>query len=320
MMSAADQVDRKRVREFFAWSFDGKALLKWGVMSGIGGVLAMFGEAYLLGLASLALGGFLLWFRSYKKNGFGRLHEAVKTAKSNDFARVLRRSYDKIDTDVASLLTFDNGIHLAELSRTATSDAELFAALMKKAVFMFGKPPLERVERSKLFQLNGKLVEEYSPIDAIILYLTSSELITYSAGLDICAGDLKAETIRRLNLRDIVEIQTTTDTHRFRRGDWPLLFKEYEKATKTTLQADIVQRSYAIQLTRMDGRTSILPVGVDAYTNGEKGVLDGGQTDDGRLERFAAEIVKRIKDAKSATGARGASAGGRAPSTAGDWS
>jgi hypothetical protein len=302
-MSTAEKVDRDAVEKFFKWKSPKRLRYTLGTLAILLGLIMLPARAVLPGLVFVAAGGFLFFKGSRSNNAFLRYYAAVKAAKAFDFDAVRRRSFNKTERSLDSLLDFD-AQDLLSLSAEfgGQSGTEGLSALGRKSVFLCGREASGAAGGSRYLRfvrVGDSIVAEYSPIWVSILYLTRSEMIVYVANIDITRGDLLLEETSRVFLKDIVEIKTQSTSRRLKRLENLSLFKSYEKETKVKLEDEIVNREHAIRVTKTDGRHLDLPVGAPEYESGKRGILDSGRDDEGRFTRVAREIFKRINDAKA---------------------
>jgi hypothetical protein len=303
-MSTAGKVDRDAVEKFFKWKNPKRALYTLGTVAILLGLIMLPSPAVPLGLVFVVGGGFLFFKGSRSGNKFLRYYDAVKAAKAFDFDAVRRRSFNKTERSLDSLLDFDAqdllslGAEFGDQSGT-----EGLSALGRKSVFLWGREAAAGAAGGSRYlrfvRVGDAIVAEYSPIWVSILYLTRSEMIVYVANIDITRGDLLLEETSRVFLKDIVEIKTQSTSRRLKRFENLSLFRSYEKETKVKLEDEIVNREHAIRVTKTDGRHLDLPVGAPEYETGKQGILDSGRDDEGRFTRVAREIFKRINDAKA---------------------
>jgi hypothetical protein len=302
-MTTSGKVDRDAVEKFFKWTDPKRLLYTLGTVAILLALVMLSGDSTLSGLLFVAGGGFLIYKGSQSNDSFQRYYEAVKVAKAYDFDTVRRRSFNKTERTLESLLDFDAQDLLSLDSDLGSNPpADDLVALGRKSVFLYGReigstPGTQRYLR--FVRLGSSIIAEYSPIWVSILYLTRTELIVYVANIDITRGDLCLEETSRVFLKDIVEIKTQSTSRRLKRLENLALFKSYEKETKTKLEDEIVNREHAIRVTKTDGRHLDLPVGAPEYESGKRGILDSGKEDEGRFTRVAREIFKRINDAKA---------------------
>jgi hypothetical protein len=300
-MSTAGKVDRDAVEKFFKWRNPKRLLYTLGTLAIVVGLMMVLGHAVVPGLVFVAGGGFLFFKGSRSNSHFLRYYAAVKAAKVFDFDAVRRRSFNKTERSLESLLDFD-AQDLLSLGAEFGGQSDGLSALGRKSVFLCGREVAGTPGGSRYLRfvrVGDSIVAEYSPIWVSILYLTRYEMIVYVANIDITRGDLLLEETSRVFLKDIVEIKTQSTSRRLKRFENLSLFRSYEKETKVTLEDEIVNREHAIRVTKTDGRHLDLPVGAPEYESGKQGILDSGREDEGRFTRVAREIFKRINDAKA---------------------
>jgi hypothetical protein len=268
------RIDRTVIEAFFTWNSKGwELLILAGVFACILGLLAATHEFLSSGLSVTALGLGLVLFGLHRKTKLRKLYVAFKHAKNHDFIRVLLRSVAMTKMDPRNFAALPSGSQVQfDPTDISPDEQELFEALKSKALFLVGRHSDEGY--SRFVGVAGQLVMEYSPIFVSIVYLTRSELIVYSANIDITKGDLLVEQVHRLFLRDVAEITTSSATERFARAANAAMFTKYEKAMKTTLETDMIRVRHTVQVVRRNGQ--VLPVLSSApqYRAGEENVLD----------------------------------------------
>ena len=210
---------------------------------------------------------------------------------------MLLRSVAKTQMDPRNFAALPNSCQVQfDPSDFSPDEQDLFEALKPKALFLVGRQSDEGYTR--FMGVGGQLVMEYSPILVSIVYVTRSELIVYSANIDITKGDLLLEQVNRLFLRDVAEITTSSATERFARTANAAMFTKYEKAMKTTLETDMIRVRHTIQVVRRNGQ--VLPVLSSApqYRAGEESVLDCDPHEGGEPFGF---VTQRISEAIQST-------------------
>jgi hypothetical protein len=305
-VTTAEKTDRDTVEKFFKWRDPRKALYMTGVVAVLIGLLCFSAHSFLFGLAAAALGGFLILSGFRSVQALSRYYEVTRMAKACDFDAVRRRSFNKTETDLDSLLDFEAQDLLSlDPDLPMAQPTNETATLARKSVFLYGREDPAGSDDSyrylKFVRVADTIHAEYTPILVSILYLTRAELIVYVANIDITRGDLRREETSRVFLKDIVEIRTISTSKRLKRIENPALFKSYEKETKLKLEDEIVNRDHVIRVTKTDGRHLDLPVGAPVYEAGKQGILDRATPDENRFTRVARELFKRINDAKATT-------------------
>jgi hypothetical protein len=268
------RIDRTVIEAFFTWNSKGwELLIVAGVFACGLGVLVATHEFLSTGLSVIASGLGLVLFGMRRKTKLRKLYVAFKYAKNHDFVRVLLRSIAKTNMDPRQFAALPSACQVQfDASGIAPHERALYEELKSKALFLVGRHSDEGYTR--FMGIGGRLVMEYSPIWIAIVYVTRSELIVYSANIDITKGDLLVEQVHRLFLRDVAEISTSSATERFARTANAAMFTKYEKAMKTTLETDMIRVRHTIQVVRRNGQ--VLPVLSSApqYRPGEENVLD----------------------------------------------
>jgi hypothetical protein len=295
-MRASTKINRDAVEKFFSWEDESPWVLPVGIVIIAAGIILL---AYkeVVGILAVVIGGTLIYIGWQRRNVLSEYYEDLKRIKQSDFVSVLKRSFQKTETDIDGLLNFQaQDIDLVNL-REVTADQDVVNKLLDKSVFLTGKKSDSKY--LKFVLVNKNLNVEYSPIFVSILYLTKTDLIVYFADIDLSRGDLLIEEVNRLFLKDIVEVTISSKSDRIKRGDNKDLFVKYEKATKDRLPDEIVYREHAIRVTKTDGRSFSLPVGAPEYRSGKEGILDSEYEDEDKFARVAREIFKRITDAKA---------------------
>ena len=313
-MNTSARVDRAKILRFFAWSGSGIVQFNAAIGCVVASVWISYGGLAVVtrnsaydwvlpvtwALAAVLIALAVLSFRSAvtRERRLRELRDEVTKAKEFDFARVLLRSFRKAGTRPGELL--DTGAAcLVSLDAEAVDpeDKELLETLTKKSVFLSARNGSGG--DIKFLFTGNKLALEYSPIFVSILYLTASDLIIYSASVDLLGGAISLEDIHHVCLSDVVEVRVKPVISRLARAAHENLFTEYERVLKNNISNELVRREHSVHVIKTDGSALALPAGDAEFYPGKLRIPEAGG-DMERLVRVAEAMNKKIA-ASSAT-------------------
>jgi hypothetical protein len=293
------KTDRKVVEAFFTWNSKGwQLLIVVGVFSCLLGLGIATHEFIRNGLGTIAFGLTLIVVGWYRKTKLRRLYAAFKRARNDDFIRVLLRSWARTDLDIETFVDLPTQQHVAhDPSRISDLERLQLEAVTPKALFLVGQQGDTEPRHTRIMNVAGQSVLEYSPILVSILYLTRTELIVYTAHVDVTKGDLLLEQLHRVFLKEITEVTMTFTTERFVREANSTLFTKYEKVMKTTLEEGLFSVNHAIQVAKRNGQLLKFLSSAPQYRRGEQSVLDHSPYEADPFRFVARRISQAIQNA-----------------------
>jgi hypothetical protein len=271
------QTDRTVVETFFTWSSKGwELLLAIGVFGCSLGMYVAVHEFVRSGLVTIVVGLAVFAYGWRRKVRLRALYATFKRARNDDFIRVLLRSMAKTDLDPRTFIDLNMPEFVAlDPSRVSEPERQQLEAIKPKALFLVGREGDDDGSGQWRFMKGGELaIFEHSPILVSILYLTRSELILYTANVDVTKGDLLQEQLHRVLLREITEITASSSTNRLLRAAHASLFTKHEKTMKVTLEGDLIRLRNTLQVSKRNGQALKFWASAPQYRAGEQSVLD----------------------------------------------